>query len=188
MRVWTAAILTLSAFGAQNLHISGDKLRAHVQYLASDRLEGRGVGTNGEKLATQYIADQLRASGVAPAGDNGTYFQRVPLVGSSIAPGATLAFENTSLKFLTDYVGAALSQKEQNDFDAEAVFVGHGISAPEFGWDDYNGQDLHGKVLVFFTTSRPRTIRSFLVVPRSPTTAAGLTSLKKPLVAVPSRR
>jgi len=155
VRVWTAAILTLSAFGAQNLHISGDKLRAHVQYLASDRLEGRGVGTNGEKLATQYIADQLRASGVAPAGDNGTYFQRVPLVGSSIAPGATLAFENTSLKFLTDYVGAALSQKEQNDFDAEAVFVGHGISAPEFGWDDYNGQDLHGKVLVFFTNEPP---------------------------------
>ena len=86
MRVWMAAILTLSAFGAQDLHVSGDKLRTHVQYLASDRLEGRGVGTDGEKLATQYIAEQLKASGVAPAGDNGTYFQRVPLVGSASRP------------------------------------------------------------------------------------------------------
>jgi Zn-dependent M28 family amino/carboxypeptidase len=165
VRVWTAAILTLSAFAAADPHVdphvSADKLREHVKYLASDRLEGRGVGTNGEKLATEYLASQLKAAGVTPAGDKGSYFQRVPLVGSTTLPGATLAFQNTSLKFLTDYVGTALSQKAQNDFDAEAIFVGHGIAAPEFGWDDYKGQDLHGKVLVFFTNEPPSTDPKF---------------------------
>ena len=155
VRAWTAAILTFSAFAAEDPHVSSENLRARVQYLASDRLEGRGVGTNGGKLATEYIALQLKAVGVAPAGDHGTYFQRVPLVGATVAPGATLTYQNTSLKFLTDFVGTALSQQEQNDFDAEAVFVGHGITAPEFGWDDYKGQDLHGKVLVFFTNEPP---------------------------------
>lgn len=155
VRAWTAAVLTLSAFAAEDPHVSPDNLRAHVQYLASDRLEGRGVGTNGGKLATEYIASQLKAAGVAPAGDHGTYFQRVPLVGATVAPGATLTYQNTSLKFLNDFVGTALSQQEQNDFDGEAVFVGHGIVAPEFGWDDYKGQDLHGKVLVFFTNEPP---------------------------------
>jgi Zn-dependent M28 family amino/carboxypeptidase len=161
VRVCTAALLTFCVFGAEDPHVSPDKLRAHVKYLASDRLEGRGVGTSGEKLATEYIAAQLKAAGASPAGDNGTYFQRVPLVGSTVLPGATLAFQNTSFKFLADYVGAALSQKEQNDFDAEAVFVGHGIAAPEFGWDDYKGQDLHGKVLVFFTNEPPSTDPKF---------------------------
>src|SRR5882757_3140437 len=111
VRVLTAAVLTLCALGAENLHVSGDKLREHVKYLAADRLEGRGVGTNGEKLATEYIASQLKASGVAPAGDNGSYFQRVPLVGSTTLPAATLAIARdkgaVSLHWLTDYVGTA---------------------------------------------------------------------------------
>jgi Zn-dependent M28 family amino/carboxypeptidase len=61
----------------------------------------------------------------------------------------------TALLLGEDYVGTALSQKPENDFEAEAVFVGHGISAPEFGWDDYKGQDVSGKVLVFFTSEPP---------------------------------
>jgi hypothetical protein len=136
----------------QDLHVSGEKMRAHVKYLASDELEGRGVGTRGENLATQYIASQLQTEGLEPGGDNGTYFQRVPLVGSTTLPGATLAIsgngEDIPLAFVKDWVGTAFSQKPNNDFDAEAVFVGHGISAPEFGWDDYIGVDLKGKVLV----------------------------------------
>ena len=155
VRAWAVAILTFSAFAAEDPHVSPENLRARVQYLASDRLEGRGVGTNGGKLATEYIASQLKAAGVPPAGDHGSYFQRVPLVGVTVSPSATLTYQNTSLKFLTGFVGTALSQQEQNDFDAEAVFVGHGIAAPEFGWDDYKGQDLHGKVLVFFTNEPP---------------------------------
>jgi Zn-dependent M28 family amino/carboxypeptidase len=154
-----ALALVLSSLPAQDLHIAGDKIRAHVKYLASDELEGRGVGTRGEKLATQYLASQLQAEGARPGGDNGTYFQRVPLVGSTTLPDATLAISGKNgtvpLSFVKDWVGTAFSQKPDNDFDAEAVFVGHGISAPEFGWDDYKGEDVRGKVLIYFTNEPP---------------------------------
>ena len=150
---------------AQDMHVSGEKIRAHVKYLASDQLQGRGVGTTGERLATRYIASQLKAEGVQPGGENGTYFQRVPMMGVSVLPGASLKASGERMKLsfkpIEDYVGTPLSQKPQNDFDAEAVFVGHGISAPEFGWDDYKGQDLRGKVLVYFTNEPPSTDAKF---------------------------
>ncbi|MBV9759871.1 MAG: M28 family peptidase [Acidobacteriaceae bacterium] len=143
------------ALCAQQVQLSDQQLRAHVKYLSSDELEGRGVGTHGEKLATEYIAAQLKSEGVAPGGDNGTYFQRVPLVGSTTLAKATLTIagqgKNMPLSFVKDWVGTAFSQEAENDFDAEVVFVGHGISAPEYGWDDYKGVDVRGKVLVYFT-------------------------------------
>src|SRR5581483_8908550 len=155
----SGAALLANPNSAKDLHVSGEKIRAHVKYLASDELQGRGVGTNGEKLATRYIASQLQAEGVKPGGDNGTYFQRVPLVGVTTRPSATLAISGsqgqTPLTFLKDYVGTTLSQQPENDFNAEAVFVGHGISAPEFNWDDYKGRDVRGKVLIFFTNEPP---------------------------------
>ena len=154
-----AASVAAVVISAQSLPLSEDHLRADVKYLASDALEGRGVGTRGEQLATDYLAAQLRIAGIKPAGDNGTYFQKVPLVGSLTLPQATLKLSGhgveASLAFSKDYVGTALSQVPENDFESEAVFVGHGISAPEFGWDDYKGQDLHGKVLIYFTNEPP---------------------------------
>jgi hypothetical protein len=102
-------------------------MRAHVKYLASDELEGRGVGTRGEKLATEYLASQLKASGVKPGGDNSTYFQPVPLVGCTTKPEATMTIRGKNgdvpLTYVRDYVGTATSQKPVNDFNAEAVFV-----------------------------------------------------------------
>ena len=86
----------LAPAATDNLQISGDKMRAHVKYLSSDELEGRGVGTRGEKLATAYLAAQLEASGVKPGGDDDTYFQRVPLVGVATQPGATLTVSGAS--------------------------------------------------------------------------------------------
>ncbi len=157
----TCAFLAFALANAipQNPSISGEKIRADVKYLASDELEGRGVGTKGEKLATEYIADQLKAAGVEPQGDDGTYFQRVPLVGSTTLPHATLAITGprgrTQLQFGTDFVGTAYTQQPENDFDAEAVFVGHGISAPEFHWDDYKDANLQRKVLIYFTNEPP---------------------------------
>jgi Zn-dependent M28 family amino/carboxypeptidase len=154
-RIFAAGALVAFSTAGQNLQISGEKIRAHVKYLASDELEGRGVGTRGEKLATEYIASQLKLEGLNPGGDDGTYYQGVPLVGVTTLPDATLAISGSNgtvpLSPVKDYVGTASSQQAQNDFDAEAVFVGHGISAPEFGWDDYKGEDLKGKVLVYFT-------------------------------------
>jgi Zn-dependent M28 family amino/carboxypeptidase len=168
LSVLCAAPLLLLA-GGGDLHISGEKMRAHVKYLASDELEGRGVGTRGEKLATDYLATQLRLEGVRPAGDGGTYFQTVPLVGSSTLPQATLTAHgrgrDVSLTYSKDFVGTAQSQRPENDFDAEVVFVGHGISAPEFGWDDYKGVDVKGKVLIFFTNEPPSEDPDFFAGP-----------------------
>ena len=145
---------------AQQLHVSTDRLRASVKYLASDELEGRGVGTNGEKLATNYIATQLQAENLKPAGDQGTYFQAVPLVGVTTRPQANLKVSPAkgspfTLNFVTDFIGAPGSQKAVNQFDADAIFVGHGITAPEYGWDDYKDVDVKGKIVVLFTNEPP---------------------------------
>jgi Zn-dependent M28 family amino/carboxypeptidase len=161
VRVIVAALCCASFVSAQHLEISTEKLRAHVKYLASDELEGRGVGTRGGQLATNYLAAQLQAEGVAPAGENGSYFQAVPLVGVQTTNASRLSFTSkagtTAFKYVTDFVGAPFSQKPVNNFSAPAIFVGHGISAPEYGWDDYKGVDVKGKVLVFFTNEPPST-------------------------------
>src|SRR5437763_2683594 len=133
--------LVSTFLSAQDLHVSGKRIRAHVQYLSSDEMAGRGVGTAGEKLATGYIASQLQAEGVSPGGEKQSYFQKVPFIGSQLLPSASLSLQGpagtTKLALQKDYAGIPLSQQAENDFSAEAVFVGHGISAPELGWDDY---------------------------------------------------
>src|SRR5437660_410446 len=97
-RIFLAGVLIAVSTAAQDLHISGDKIRAHVKYLASDDLEGRGVGTRGEKLATEYIASQLKLEEVNPGGDDGTYYQRVALVGATTLPDATLTISGSNSK------------------------------------------------------------------------------------------
>ncbi|MGC2661377.1 MAG: M28 family peptidase [Bryobacteraceae bacterium] len=165
IRIALAVNLLVCLAAAQSLHLSGENMRAHVKYLSSDELEGRGVGSHGEKLATEYLAAQLALEGVKPGGENGTYFQTVPLVMAKTLPDATMVIEGKGKKipltFVKDVVGTSYSQMPENDFNAEAVFVGHGISAPEFGWDDYKGVDLHGKVAVFFTNEPPSTDPKF---------------------------
>lgn len=138
--------------------ISIDRMRADVKYLASDLLQGRGVGTRGEELTTDYIADQFQKAGLKPAGENGTWFQKVPLVLVKTGPDATLQMirdeETAKIKLDEEYVGVSYSQQSE-DFDAEAIFVGHGINAPEFGWNDYENTDVRGKIVVLFTNEPP---------------------------------
>ena len=134
-----------------------EKIRAHVKYLASDELEGRGMNQKGGDLAADYIAAQFKSDGLAPAGDNGTYFQQVPMVGVKTLPGTTFALVPGSgapldLKILDDYVTTNQRQTESADIDAPIVFVGFGISAPEYQWDDYKGYDLKGKVALLFVS------------------------------------
>jgi Zn-dependent M28 family amino/carboxypeptidase len=140
---------------AQAPDMSGERMRAHVKFLADDLLEGRGVGTRGGELATKYIASQFAMIGAKPAGDKGTYFQRVPMVGATTDPTATLTAEghgkNVAFRWIEDFVGVSELQQPADQFDAEVVFVGHGITAPEFQWDDFKGVDVKGKVLVLFT-------------------------------------
>ncbi|MFL6351551.1 MAG: M28 family peptidase [Bryobacteraceae bacterium] len=168
-RIFLAGVLITFSTTAKDLHRSRSRIRDHVKYLASDELAGRGVGTRGGALATEYIASQLKLEGVHPGGDQGTYYQRVPLVGSTLLPEATLSISGSAgtvpLSFVKDYVGSSYSQLPENDFDAEAVFVGHGISAPEFGWDDYKHQDVTGKVLIYFTNEPPSDEVNFFAGP-----------------------
>src|SRR3954454_20712062 len=120
-----AAALLSTVLSAQDLHISGKRIRANVQYLSSDEMQGRGVGTAGEKLATGYISSQLQTAGVSPGGDNQSYFQKVPFIGSQLLPSASLSIRGetgtTSLVLQKDYAGIPLSQKADNDFLADAV-------------------------------------------------------------------
>ncbi len=153
-------LLATAALSTEPGDISGENMRAHVKYLASDALEGRGVGTHGEKLATEYIAEQFKLAGAKPAGANGTYFQRVPMVGVATEPQAILSAvgnsnQSVSFRWLDDYVGVSELQQPVDQFDAEAIFVGHGIVAPQFNWDDFKGVDVKGKVLILFTNEPP---------------------------------
>jgi Zn-dependent M28 family amino/carboxypeptidase len=140
--------------------ISGDRIRAHVKFLASDLLEGRSVGARGGELATEYIATQLALLGAKPAGENGTYFQKVSLVGSDPQPTTQLTAVTDkggeiSFRWLDEFVGVNLRQTTSEEFDAPAVFVGHGITTPEYQWDDYRDADVRGKVVVLFTNEPP---------------------------------
>ena len=133
--------------------IKPENIEAHVRFLSHDLLEGRGTGQRGGDLAAEYIATQFALYGLKPAGDNGTYMQKVPMVG--ITPGADTRFalvpasgQARDLKALDEYVAYDQTQVQSSDIDAEIVFVGYGIEAPEYSWDDYKGVDVKGKVLL----------------------------------------
>ncbi len=139
--------------------ISAERIRADVKELASDRYEGRGVGTRGEELATDYIARRFEKAGLKPAGQRGTFFQPVPLIRVTTDPKATLAAtkgrESIPFRCEAEFSGQSHTQEPDVDFDAEAIFLGHGITAPEFKWDDYAGIDVKDKVVVLFTNEPP---------------------------------
>lgn len=135
--------------------LSAERIRAHVKFLSSGLLEGRGTGQRGGDIAAEYIATQFALDGLAPAGDDGTYFQNVPMVGVRTMPETSFKLapekgEPTTLKNLDDFVASNETQTETADFDAPIVFVGFGIKAPEYNWDDYKGVDLKGKVALLF--------------------------------------
>ena len=114
--------------------VNPNNIRAHVQFLASDLLEGRGTGQRGGDIAADYIATQFALAGLKPAGENGSYFQRVPMVGVATDPGSSVSviINNTAtpLRLLDDIVAMDESQSATSDIDAPIVFVGYGIKAP----------------------------------------------------------
>ena len=150
---------------AQDAGISAERIREHTRFLASDLLEGRGTGARGGEIAAEYIATQLALAGAKPAGDNGTYYQKVPLVGIETQAAATLGAavwgKGLDLSWGDDFVGTSQTQRPDTRFEGDAVFVGHGITAPEFQWDDFKGVDVTGKVLVMFTNEPPSTDPKF---------------------------
>jgi len=147
------------AFAAMQT-INPEHIRWHVRFLAHDLLEGRGTGQRGGDIAAEYIATQFAEYGLKPAGDNGSYLQKVPLVGITALAETQFSLEPKqgpamNLKPLDEYVAYDQTQQAQSDVDAEIVYVGYGIEAPEYNWDDYKGVDVRGKVLLMLVNEPP---------------------------------
>jgi Zn-dependent M28 family amino/carboxypeptidase len=148
-----------AAFAAMQT-INPDHIRWHVRYLSHDLLEGRGTGQRGGDIAAEYIATQFAEYGLKPAGDNGSYLQKVPLVGITTLAETQFTLlpkqgAAMNLKPLDEYVAYDQTQQPQSDVDAEIVYVGYGIEAPEYNWDDYKGMDVRGKVLLMLVNEPP---------------------------------
>jgi len=139
--------------------LSRERMRAHLAFLADDLLEGRGTGQRGGELAVAYIATQFALAGLKPGGVAGSYLQPVPLMGIETKTSTTFAFltprGERSLKYLEEFVATAETQRELQQVDAEVVFVGYGVQAPEFDWDDYKGLSVRGKVLLMLVNDPP---------------------------------
>ncbi len=133
--------------------INEQGIKAHIRFLADDLLEGRGPGSRGDALAQRYIAARFAALGFEPAAPDGTYFQPFPLVGVTTHNPTSITFrradKSLNLSHFEEFILNAGKPLEKVELqDAELVFVGYGIEAPEYQWDDFKGQDLRGKVLV----------------------------------------
>ncbi len=159
-----AACVAVAAAAQPGLKAGLDQIKAqgileHIKVLASDEFEGRGPGTPGEDKAVAYITSQFQKLGLKPGNPDGTYVQAVPLAGFQ-ARSVTGSFEckgkSIPLTFPTDFVAVSrrLAQ-EVNVENSEVVFVGYGVVAPEYGWDDYKGLDVRGKTLVMLVNDPP---------------------------------
>ena len=131
--------------------ITPDAMLAHIKILASDEFEGRAPGSKGEELSVNYITDQFKRIGLKPGNPNGTYVQEVPLAGIKSEPKMSFAVDGhvTDLKYPVDYVASSARLQEQIKLDnSDMVFVGYGVVAPEYKWDDYKDVDVRGKTIV----------------------------------------
>jgi Zn-dependent M28 family amino/carboxypeptidase len=129
--------------------IHPELIDAHLRFLSHRTLEGRAPGTRGGELAAEYIRSQFQRIGLEPL--DGSYLQTVPLVGLTPAPELGFTFatgERTSPAYADEYVAWAGVPETDVTVDGELIYVGYGISAPEYGWDDYKGVDVRGKVLL----------------------------------------
>ncbi len=147
--------------------VHAEEIRAHVRFLSDDLLEGRYPGLRGGELAAKYIATQFALDGLKPAGDNGGYMQQVRFVGMTVRPASTsMEFLPATgapiqLRFGDDYTVTNRTLTPETTIDAPLVFVGYGITAPEYQWDDYKGIDVKGKVIVCIVGDPPSEDPSF---------------------------
>lgn len=140
--------------------IDGNAVLEHTKVLSSDEFEGRAPGTRGEDLTVDYIVEQFRKVGLKPGNTDGTYMQKVPLVGITADPGFTMVFRKGSAvlrpKFKDDFVAWTKRVTDAVEVaNSEVVFVGYGVQAPEYQWDDYKGADLKGKTLIMLVGDPP---------------------------------
>src|SRR5690242_921380 len=141
--------------------IDAEKIRATVKYLSDDALQGRGTGQKGGDMAADWIAAQFKSYGLVPAGDLGTYFQQVNFFGVTTDPKLTSftfvpkSGPEIALKFADDYVANDQTHSQKSQIDAPLVYVGYGINASDYKWDDYKGVDVKGKVLLMLVNEPP---------------------------------
>jgi Zn-dependent M28 family amino/carboxypeptidase len=157
-----ASIMMLAAAAAPGLPpdartaadvITPAVVAAPIRFLSSDLLEGRAPSQPGDRLSRAYLSSELEALGLAPGAPDGKWVQSFPIVGIKTTPPATWRFQagNTEVDLANwdEFIAASGVQQPRAAIDdAEVVFVGYGIQAPEYGWDDYKGADLKGKVLL----------------------------------------
>ncbi len=140
--------------------VNPENIRWHVKFLADDLLEGRGTGQRGGDIAAEYIATQFALYGLKPAGDNGTYLQKVPMLGIMTLPDSTYSLipakgEPMALRSREDIVAMDETGQTSTSVDASIVWMGFGIDAPEFNWNDYKDVDVKGKVLLMMVNEPP---------------------------------
>ena len=138
--------------------INTDDLLRHIKALSSDEFEGRGPGTHGEELSVNYISEQFKRIGLKPGNPDGTYVQKVPLAGFKAEPTLSIKAGDRALSynFPDDYV--AVSRRlvpETKVENSDIVFVGYGVVAPEYNWDDFKGMDVKGKTIVMLVNDPP---------------------------------
>jgi Zn-dependent M28 family amino/carboxypeptidase len=178
---WLSAIqvvvLGSLAFGQSSaIELTASRVRApvlsgHIQFLADDLLEGRGPGTAGDSITQLYLETQFRIHGLQPIPDTQSYRQTVPMIGITSRPAKRWTFQSSDpqsatrecvLNYFDDYIAVAGKPDKQISLqNCELVFVGYGIQAPEYQWDDYKGEDLRGKILVMMNNDPERDPRLF---------------------------
>lgn len=138
---------------------SADRLLAHIRTLSSDEFEGRGPGSKGEQLSIGYVQDQFRQAGLEPGNPDGTYRQDVPLVGITPDKKMQLTFTGRGrtlrATFEKDFVAWTKRMVDSVNLDGDMIFVGYGVQAPEYKWDDFKGADVKGKVIVVLINDPP---------------------------------
>ncbi|MFO0011355.1 MAG: M20/M25/M40 family metallo-hydrolase [Planctomycetota bacterium] len=155
-----------AAIDAATARIHASVLAGHIQFLADDLLEGRGPGTTGDAITQLYLETQFKIHGLQPSPGTNSYRQRVPMIGITSRPAATWRFPSNkpqepsselALKYFDDYIAVAGKPEKQIVInERELVFVGYGIQAPEYDWDDFKGEDLRGKILVMMNNDPER--------------------------------
>src|SRR6266511_1093350 len=138
--------------------ITPDGLLAHIKVLSSDEFEGRAPGTKGEELSVKYITDQFKQAGLKPGNPDGAYTQEVPLAGIKSEPSMVFKVgdKTIDLKYPDDFVASsARLEPEIKIENSDVVFVGYGVVAPEYGWDDYKDVDVRGKTILILINDPP---------------------------------
>lgn len=138
--------------------ITAEGLLRHIRNLADDSMEGRGPGTPGEDKTIAYLQAQFKSLGLQPGNPDGTYLQNVDLIGYKAHPRATLTAggKTVALRYPQDFIANSRHDRPETKVDnTDIVFVGYGVVAPEYGWDDYKGVDVKGKTILMLVNDPP---------------------------------